>query len=150
MANLVVERLALGGVGADAEVETHLRGVAIKGSASILKGKLGFRVGGLISHQFFRKRALTVFRFQLVYEDMNENWFVYSCGNLEIAIHEMTGRRDERWQNKLVFSVQDIEETYLYFKNAKALVGKISEYNGEKKFDITDIQGNDYQFVQKI
>lgn len=59
VADFVVERLALG-VGADAAVETNLRGVAIKGSASILEGKLGFRVGGLISHQFFRKRALTI------------------------------------------------------------------------------------------
>lgn len=57
--DFVVERVALG-VGANAVVETNLRGGAIQGSVSILEGKLGFRVGGLISHQFFRNRSLTL------------------------------------------------------------------------------------------
>lgn len=58
-ASFPVERLSLG-VGANSVSETHLRGVAMEGSVSILEGKLGFSVGGLISHQFFRKRSLTL------------------------------------------------------------------------------------------
>jgi hypothetical protein len=54
-----VDRLALG-VGADAVVETSVPGIAIEGGVSILQGKLGVQVGGLISHQFFRKRTLTL------------------------------------------------------------------------------------------
>jgi hypothetical protein len=57
--DFVVERLILG-TGTNSIVETNVRGVAIEGSASILEGKLGFRVGGLISHQFFRKHSLTL------------------------------------------------------------------------------------------
>ncbi len=55
----LVDRLALG-VGADAVVDTNVPGVAIEGGVSILHGALGVHVGGLISHQFFRKRALTL------------------------------------------------------------------------------------------
>ena len=54
-----VKRLTLG-VGANSISETHIRGIAMEGSASILEGKLGFSVGGLISHQFFRKWSLTL------------------------------------------------------------------------------------------
>jgi len=55
----VVDRLALG-TGADAAVVTNVRGIAMEGSASVLEGKLGVHVGGLISHQFFRRHALTL------------------------------------------------------------------------------------------
>lgn len=57
--NFVVDRLALG-VEDNSVVEAQLPGVAIQGSVSILEGKLGFRVGGLISHQFFRNRSITL------------------------------------------------------------------------------------------
>jgi hypothetical protein len=60
--DFLVERLALG-TGADASgvvVETKVPGVAIEGSVAVLEGKLGVRVGGLISHQFFRRHALTL------------------------------------------------------------------------------------------
>lgn len=57
--DFAVGRLALG-VGDNSVVEAQLPGVAIQGSVSILEGKLGFRVGGLISHQFFRNRSITL------------------------------------------------------------------------------------------
>jgi Aspartyl protease len=53
------DRVALG-LGPDAVVETGVRGIAIEGGVSILNGTLGVQVGGVISHQFFRKRSLTL------------------------------------------------------------------------------------------
>jgi len=37
----------------------HIRGVVLEEDASLFKGALGFKVGGLISHQFFRDCAVT-------------------------------------------------------------------------------------------
>jgi hypothetical protein len=56
--DIVVERLTLG-TGANEIVENNVPGVAIENSAPVLGDQLGFRVGGLISHQFFRKYAIT-------------------------------------------------------------------------------------------
>jgi len=51
-------------------VETDLQGVAFEAPSSILGDKLGFHIGGLISHQFFRSHALTLDfeRMQLILE----------------------------------------------------------------------------------
>jgi hypothetical protein len=57
--DIVVERLTLG-TGADEIVENDVPGVAIENSVPILGDKLGFRIDGLISHQFFRRYALTL------------------------------------------------------------------------------------------
>lgn len=57
--DFVVDRLALG-TGTDAVVETNVRGVAIDGSVSVLQGKLGMHISGMISHEFFRRRVLTL------------------------------------------------------------------------------------------
>ncbi len=57
--DIVVDRLTLG----DAEnevIENHVPGKASKNAPSILGNKLGFYIGGLISHQFFRDYALTL------------------------------------------------------------------------------------------
>ena len=54
----VVDRLSLG-TGAHQVVRTNLPGVVIEGSAPLLGDVLGFRVGGLISHTFFRDSAVT-------------------------------------------------------------------------------------------
>jgi hypothetical protein len=56
--DILVERLTLG-EGPNEIVEENVPGDAIENSASILGDKLGFHIGGLISHQFFRDYALT-------------------------------------------------------------------------------------------
>lgn len=56
---IIIERLTLG-TGANEIVESHVPGVALENSVPILGDQLGFRVGGLISHQFFRQSALTL------------------------------------------------------------------------------------------
>ena len=56
--NIVVEQLSLGS-GANEVVEHGVPGVVMKNSLAILNNQLGFRVGGVISHQFFRQRAVT-------------------------------------------------------------------------------------------
>jgi tetratricopeptide (TPR) repeat protein len=56
--DILVERLTLG-EGQNQIVATDVPGSAIKDSTSILLGSLGFHVGGLISHQFFRPYAVT-------------------------------------------------------------------------------------------
>lgn len=58
-AGFVVDRLALGS-GTQQVVETGLPGVAIEGSVPVLGDALGFHVGGMISHAFFRHHALTL------------------------------------------------------------------------------------------
>lgn len=58
-AGFAVDRLALGS-GSQQVVETGLPGVAIEGSVPVLGDTLGFHVGGLISHAFFRHHALTL------------------------------------------------------------------------------------------
>ena len=57
--DFVVERLTLG-TGANEIIENDVPGVAIENSVPILGDQLGFRVGSLISHQFFRQYALTL------------------------------------------------------------------------------------------
>jgi hypothetical protein len=54
-----VDRLTLG-TGANEVVENNVPGVAIENSVPILGEQLGFHVDGLISHQFFRRYALTL------------------------------------------------------------------------------------------
>ncbi|NTU63582.1 MAG: tetratricopeptide repeat protein [Chloroflexi bacterium] len=56
---IVVDRLTLG-TGVNEIVENKVPGVAIEKSVSILGDQLGFHIGGLISHQFFRNYALTL------------------------------------------------------------------------------------------
>jgi hypothetical protein len=56
---IVVDRLTLGS-GAFEIVERDVRGAAIERSVPYLRNQLGFRVGGLISHSFFRNSTLTV------------------------------------------------------------------------------------------
>jgi len=57
---VVVDRITLGD-GANTVTEHDVAGVAIRQLPSIFssKDKLGFRIGGLISHAFFRRYALT-------------------------------------------------------------------------------------------
>jgi hypothetical protein len=56
--DVAVDRLSLG-TGAQQVVRTNLPGVAIEGATPPLGDVLGFRVGGLISHAFFRDFAVT-------------------------------------------------------------------------------------------
>jgi predicted aspartyl protease len=58
-ADIVVDRLTLGS--GENQVTAHnLPGVAMKKPVEILGDRLGFRIGGLVSHQFFRDYALTL------------------------------------------------------------------------------------------
>jgi hypothetical protein len=57
-ADILVDRLALG-EGPNQIVATDLPGSAIENSTDILRGSLGFRIGGLVSHAFFRPYAVT-------------------------------------------------------------------------------------------
>jgi hypothetical protein len=57
--DVVIDPLTLG-EGADAVTHTRLPGVAFERAPSILGRRLGFEVGGLISHAFFRPHALTL------------------------------------------------------------------------------------------
>jgi len=54
-----VDRVTLG-TGADEVVSLNLTGAAIENSAPVLGNVLGFHLGGLVSHSFFRKSALTL------------------------------------------------------------------------------------------
>jgi hypothetical protein len=56
--DILVERLTLG-EGRNQLTATALPGSAIQGDTNILKGSLGFAVGGLVSHRFFRPYAVT-------------------------------------------------------------------------------------------
>jgi hypothetical protein len=56
--DILVERLTLG-EGPDEIVEENVPGDAMENPSSILGDKLGFHIGGLVSHQFFRDYALT-------------------------------------------------------------------------------------------
>jgi hypothetical protein len=55
---VTVPRVTLG-QGTDAIVRTNLRGVVLEKDLSFFDGALGFTVGGVISHQFFRDSAVT-------------------------------------------------------------------------------------------
>jgi hypothetical protein len=57
-ADILVDRLALG-EGPNQIVATDLPGSAIENSTNILRGSLGFHIGGLVSHAFFRPYAVT-------------------------------------------------------------------------------------------
>ena len=56
--DFVVDRLSLG-TGVHQVVRTNLPGLAIEGATPPLGDVLGFRVGGMISHAFFRDSAVT-------------------------------------------------------------------------------------------
>ncbi len=56
--DIVLDQLTLG-TGPNEVVERNVPGVAIEKSVPVLGDRLGFRIGGLISHQFFRHYALT-------------------------------------------------------------------------------------------
>jgi predicted aspartyl protease len=56
--DIVLDQLTLG-TGSNEVVGHNVPGVALEQSPSILGDRLGFRIGGLISHQFFRNCALT-------------------------------------------------------------------------------------------
>ena len=57
--DIVIDRLTLG-AGENEVIENHVPGIASENPPSILGDKLGFYIGGLISHQFFRDYALTL------------------------------------------------------------------------------------------
>lgn len=57
--DIVIDRLTLG-TGENEVVENDVLGKASEQSPSILGDRLGFYIGGLISHQFFRNYALTL------------------------------------------------------------------------------------------
>ena len=57
--HVVVERLTLG-EGEHAITRHDVPGIVQRRAPSILAGRLGFEVGGLISHAFFRPYALTL------------------------------------------------------------------------------------------
>ncbi len=57
--DIVIDRLTLG-ADENEVIENHVPGKASKNPPSILGDKLGFYIGGLISHQFFRDYALTL------------------------------------------------------------------------------------------
>jgi hypothetical protein len=56
--DIVIDRLTLG-TGENEVVQSHMPGKASEHPPSILGDSLGFHLGGLISHQFFRDHALT-------------------------------------------------------------------------------------------
>jgi hypothetical protein len=56
--DIVINRLTLG-TGENEVVESHVPGKASEHPPSVLGDTLGFHLGGLISHQFFRDHALT-------------------------------------------------------------------------------------------
>ncbi len=55
--DIVLERVTLGAGGEI--IEYNVPGVVIEKSVPVLGDALGFRIGGLISHQFFRNYSLT-------------------------------------------------------------------------------------------
>jgi hypothetical protein len=55
----VVDRLTLG-TGVDEVIACNLDGVAMENSVPMLGDELGFHLGGLVSHSFFRRSALTM------------------------------------------------------------------------------------------
>jgi hypothetical protein len=57
--DILVDRLTLG-TSANEIVEYQIPGKAMEYPASILGDRVGFNIGGLISHQFFRNYALTL------------------------------------------------------------------------------------------
>lgn len=56
--DIVLDQLTLG-TGPNEVVEHNVPGVAMEKTLAVLGYRLGFRIGGLISHQFFRNYALT-------------------------------------------------------------------------------------------
>jgi hypothetical protein len=56
--DIVIDRLTLG-TGKNEVIENHVPGTASEHPPSVLGDSLGFHLGGLISHQFFRDYALT-------------------------------------------------------------------------------------------
>jgi hypothetical protein len=56
--DIVIDRLTLG-TGENEVVESHVSGKASEHPPSVLGDTLGFHLGGLISHHFFRDHALT-------------------------------------------------------------------------------------------
>jgi hypothetical protein len=56
--DIILDQLTLG-TGSNEVVGNNVPGVALEQPPSILGDRLGFRIGGLISHQFFRNYALT-------------------------------------------------------------------------------------------
>jgi hypothetical protein len=59
MVDITIDRLTLG-TGANQVSATQVPGRVLEGGVAVLGDQLGFRVGGLISHQFFRPYALTL------------------------------------------------------------------------------------------
>ncbi|NTU54539.1 MAG: tetratricopeptide repeat protein [Chlorobiaceae bacterium] len=57
--DILVKRLSIGS-GDNKSVRMEVPGVAIENSVAILDGSLGFDVGGMISHSFFRDQAVTL------------------------------------------------------------------------------------------
>jgi hypothetical protein len=57
--DIVLEQLALG-TESDEVVEHTVPGVPLQKPPSVLGDRLGFRIGGLVSHQFFRTYSLTL------------------------------------------------------------------------------------------
>lgn len=57
--DIVINRLTLG-TGVNEVIGNNIQGRAIENSVPILGDQLGFHIGGLISHQFFRNYALTL------------------------------------------------------------------------------------------
>jgi hypothetical protein len=57
--DIVIDRLTLG-TGGNEVVKSAIKGKAHEHPPSVLGDSLGFHLGGLISHQFFRHHALTL------------------------------------------------------------------------------------------
>ena len=55
--DIVLDQLTLG-TGPNEVLQRNMPGVALEKSLPILGDRLGFRIGGLISHQFFRNYVL--------------------------------------------------------------------------------------------
>lgn len=56
--NIEIDEVSLGS-GDNRIVKHNIKGVVFEKDISIFNGQLGFKVGGLVSHEFFRDTALT-------------------------------------------------------------------------------------------
>lgn len=82
-------------------------------------------------------------------DDRKNGWVVFSAGSIEIALHDMPALRQAEWMPKIVFSVLSIKDAWNYFKENNIVIGEMADITGSMAFDITDPEGNDYQFIEK-
>ncbi len=81
-------------------------------------------------------------------DERAEGWMTFAAGSVEIALHAMPAARPTTWQTKVVFRVPSVEATWREFKAKGLLIGQITEWNGERMFDLTGPEDNDFQFVE--